>query len=635
MIINLTPSQMRALSFLETLGIQIPPNTESIVLEKIARDSISTLEIRKETGTIVIRYSKEHLFYRGMFLLLPQLLKEGKKEIAEQTPITEVGYSLDASRNGVMKVPVLQKFIAYLAIIGFNTLYLYTEDTYEAEGLPYLGYLRGRYSQKEIQEIVTFAKDFGMEVVPSIQTLAHLTPFLRWPMNEEIKDDANTILIGEAKTYEVIEKMILACKEMYQTNRIHLGMDEAYQAGLGNYLEKNGYKNRTDLMIEHIQAVEKIAKKHQLKVLIWSDFIYKLLDQTKSNGLYPLEAQINLAQAQRLPADLTYVHWDYGGEEVEKYEKVIQNHLEFCDPDHYIFAGGAHIWNRLAPNHGKSIKTIQASITACRNKKIRSVMLTTWGDDGQETDHWHSFISAFYYTEQIYGEPTLEKIEDQFDLLFGKNTFQMMYLLRKFDEIDTVTEGNTNMTNISKVLLWQDCLFGIFDYHVEAFNKKATRSLRTYYGELADCLREVDVSEAKDPVFQLIKRYYWNLAQVLALKAEVGVCLRNRRVVEDREGLEQLQIDLQQLLERTADLAKQHARLWHASYKTNGWEVLELRYAGLQSRIQTTSQKIIAYLHDEEDLLEVVEQRLPFYGYLNPVEVYGFNYREIAHTGYY
>ena len=72
--------------------------------------------------------------------------------------------------------------------------------------------------------------------------------------------------------------------------------------------------------------------------------------------------------------------------------------MDFCDIDHYIFAGGAHIWNRLAPNHGKSFKTIEASIKACLNKNVKSVMLTTWGDDGQETDHWHSLLSALYYT---------------------------------------------------------------------------------------------------------------------------------------------------------------------------------------------------------------------------------------------
>src|SRR5699024_4505242 len=109
-------------------------------------------------------------------------------------------------------------------------------DTYEVADLPYFGYLRGAYSAGEIKEIVAFAALFGMEVVPAIQTLAHLTQFLKWFPNQELQDDGNTLLIGEEKVYEAIEKMLASCQQLYQTKRIHLGMDEAYQAGLGRYL---------------------------------------------------------------------------------------------------------------------------------------------------------------------------------------------------------------------------------------------------------------------------------------------------------------------------------------------------------------------------------------------------------------
>ena len=634
--INYTVSQIQSMEFLKTLSIQVPRLSQTIQLEKIENLSESLLEIKKTPDSIIIRYSKNHLFYRGMFLLLPQLIEKGEKEVVERTSINEVGYSLDASRNGVMKVETLKKFIAYLSIMGFNTLYLYTEDTYEVKDLPYLGYLRGRYSKQEIREVTSFAKDFGMEVIPSIQTLAHLTTFLRWPQNESIKDDANTLLIGESQTYVIIEKMIVACKQMYQTNRIHLGMDEAYQAGLGRYLEKYGYKERVDLMIEHIKIVEQIAKKHEMHVLIWSDFIYKLLDQTKSEGLYSVDAQINKKNEQRLPADLTYVHGDYGGEDVKKYEQVIQNHLDFCDTDHYIFAGGAHIWNRLAPNHGKSFKTIEASIKACLNKNVKSVMLTTWGDDGQETTHWHSLLSALYYTEQIYhGDVVIEKIRLQFDQLFGKESFHMMYLLRKFDEIDTVSKNNTNMTNISKLLLWQDCLLGIYDYHVIEYNKIVDRKITDYYAELANELDIINLSETKQPLLLLIQSRYVTLAKVLSIKSEVGVRLHILLSEQDRDGLQKLQKDLVELKKQITILVEQHEQIWHHSYKTNGWEILELRYAGLQSRIQTTHNKIEAYLNGKEALTEIMEKKLPFCDYTNPVEINGFDYGKTAQIGYH
>ena len=58
-----------------------------------------------------------------------------------------LGIMLDMSRNAVMHVPALKKFIVTLSDMGYNTLLLYTEDTYEIPGEPYFGHFLGRYSQ--------------------------------------------------------------------------------------------------------------------------------------------------------------------------------------------------------------------------------------------------------------------------------------------------------------------------------------------------------------------------------------------------------------------------------------------------------------------------------------------------------
>lgn len=56
------------------------------------------------------------------------------------------GTMLDCSRNAVMSVNSLKKWIDITADLGYNTLLLYTEDTYELDDNPYFGYMRGRYT---------------------------------------------------------------------------------------------------------------------------------------------------------------------------------------------------------------------------------------------------------------------------------------------------------------------------------------------------------------------------------------------------------------------------------------------------------------------------------------------------------
>ncbi len=38
----------------------------------------------------------------------------------------------------------------------------YTEDTYEVDGEPFFGYMRGRYTKAEMKEIDAFAEELGV-----------------------------------------------------------------------------------------------------------------------------------------------------------------------------------------------------------------------------------------------------------------------------------------------------------------------------------------------------------------------------------------------------------------------------------------------------------------------------------------
>ena len=98
------------------------------------------------------------------------------------------GVMIDCSRNAVPSIDGLKKFFTILAKMGYDCVMLYTEDTYEVEDEPYFGYKRGRYSIAEMQEIDRFAASIGIEVIPCIQTLAHLNAIFRWDEYRKIKD---------------------------------------------------------------------------------------------------------------------------------------------------------------------------------------------------------------------------------------------------------------------------------------------------------------------------------------------------------------------------------------------------------------------------------------------------------------
>ena len=172
------------------------------------------------------------------------------------------GVMLDCSRNAVMKPEQVKKIASVLKDFGYTMLQLYTEDTYEVENEPFFGYLRGRYSVEELQDIVSYCKEIGMEVIPCVQTLAHLNQIFRWKEYAVVNDFADILLPEEERTYALIENIFKTLRKCFSSEYVHIGMDEAHMLGLGKYLDKHGYNNRFDILNRHLNKVIEIAKRY-------------------------------------------------------------------------------------------------------------------------------------------------------------------------------------------------------------------------------------------------------------------------------------------------------------------------------------------------------------------------------------
>ena len=178
------------------------------------------------------------------------------------------GVMIDCSRDAVPSVAGLKKFFDIISKMGYNCAMLYTEDTYEVKGEPLFGYKRGRYTAAELREIDEYAASVGIEVIPCIQTLAHLNAIFRWREYEKIKDIDDILAPDLERTYGLIENMLASVSENIKSRKLHIGMDEAHNIGLGKYLDRNGPCNRYDILLGHLGRVCEMAKKYGYEVLM-------------------------------------------------------------------------------------------------------------------------------------------------------------------------------------------------------------------------------------------------------------------------------------------------------------------------------------------------------------------------------
>ena len=133
---------------------------------------------------------------------------------------------LDCSRNAVMKPEQVKKFVDYISAFGYNCIQLHTEDTFEVDGEPYFGYLRGRYTKDELKNIDAYCAKKGVELIPCVQTLAHVNQIFRW--NEyacTVCDTGDILLADEARTYALIENIFKTLAECFTSRTVNIGMD--------------------------------------------------------------------------------------------------------------------------------------------------------------------------------------------------------------------------------------------------------------------------------------------------------------------------------------------------------------------------------------------------------------------------
>ena len=181
-------------------------------------------------------------------------------------PFKHFGPMFDCSRNAVLTVKSVKELIDICSDMGYSSFLLYTEDTYEVKDNPYFGYGRGRYSCEELKEIDRYALSRGLEFIPCIQTLGHLTCIFKWAPYAQLQDCHNILMPEEEGTYKLIDDMFRTLSECITTKTINIGLDEAHMVGRGRYYDKYGDSNHTELLVEHVRKVAEIAKKYGFRV---------------------------------------------------------------------------------------------------------------------------------------------------------------------------------------------------------------------------------------------------------------------------------------------------------------------------------------------------------------------------------
>ena len=571
---------------------------------ELADDGVKTTLKQGDSFQVTQGENQIEIVYQKKVQIFYALKTVSDGESVEGNPAFEnLTYMCDCSRNAVAKLDTLKTLARYLAVMGYDSLGLYMEDTFELEGYPYFGYLRTPYKRAELKELDGYCARFGVELVPYIQTLAHFNSLVRHYAMDKLFDTGDILLVGEERTYEFIEAIIKTCSECFTTRSINIGMDEAYMLGRGKYQDRNGFRPRFDIMLEHLVRVLKICTKYGLRPMMWSDMFFAQSLKTQYGAGLPKEL------LQKVPKEVELIYWDYSETDEAHYKENLKRHRMFGNE--IGFAGGACKWHGFTPDNRNSFRSCYVSMRACKKQGIKRYIVTGWGDNGGECSQFSTLPTLLYCSRLNYGKAKENAaFKHSFLSLTGMPfaDFMSIDLNNRVADDDGLAGRNT----ANKYLLFNDVLLGTLDTTV-------ADGLNERYAAHAQKLKRAVRRAGR---WQYVFETQYRLAQLLSIKAELGIKLRRAYQAGDKETLNKLYQQLPLLGRRIEVFYTAFANQWHLENRANGFDVQDIRIGALKQRLHTATTKLKDYLAGKiSEIPELEESLLDHMGGGNEFEV--------------
>ena len=287
-------------------------NFEIKIDETINKDS-SYYELSINQDFIELRGAKKGVFYglQTLFQLIAlnndsisNSIRIPCLEIKDENSFDHRGFLMDCCRH-FFSVKTIKKYIDLLSLYKMNVLHWHlTEDQgwrIEIDKYPKLntvgswredstGKYGGFYTKKEIREIVKYAKERYIEVIPEIELPGHSQaaiasyPFLSCEEKQILVANSwgvfkDIYCAGNDSVFIFLEDIFREVTELFPDERIHIGGDEAPKFRWENCekcqkrMAQENLKDEHELQSYFIERIAKILEKKNKSIIGWDEII--------------------------------------------------------------------------------------------------------------------------------------------------------------------------------------------------------------------------------------------------------------------------------------------------------------------------------------------------------------------------
>jgi hypothetical protein len=355
------------------------------------------------------------------------------------------GLSDDLSRGPIDTLDFQKKIVRTLAAYKANLYSPYFESSQQYASHPLWSPPGGAMSADEARQLVAYAAQFHITVVPDQEAFGHLRHALIYEKYQDVAETPHGAVLapGQQNSTQIIYQQFSELAKLYPSPFLHIGADETVDLGLGQTKSAVDSRGLGPVYLDFMQQIDKTLRPLNRKLLFWGDIMEKSPELLK--GLPPSFKQDTIA-----------ISWHYNAPGPGGFQKYIDD-FKSAGFEFWV-APGINNWSKVYPNYTAGLSNIQVFTAEGQAAGATGQLNTIWYDDGEAlaSNNWYGILFGTAAAWQK-GTSSIPQFQQSYGPVFhGDLTGKLNQAQQELMAAHDLLKNSALKSDGSDLLFWSD-----------------------------------------------------------------------------------------------------------------------------------------------------------------------------------